>query len=306
MEMTAAALAVALVSAALMGIAIQRGATCMVAAVDEAVAGRKFGRAVALLEASLWVGGLLGLARLAGWTGAIPSTYSASIWTVAGGALLGLGAWINRACVFGSVARIGNGQWAWLATPLGFFLGCLVPLTMPSGIAASQFENVSLAMAFAFVALIAWHSIAAFNSGNARSYLAHPHRATLLIALTFFATMLTAGAWAYTEALANIARSMGKVDTMGGLRGAMVVALLAGAVLGGWMTGAIRMERPALGDISRCLLGGMLMGLGTGLVPGSNDGLIMLGLPLLLPHAWVALATMVVVIAIAVRISSRQ
>jgi len=34
-------------------------------------------------------------------------------------------------------------------------------------------------------------------------------------------------------------------------------------------------------------------------VPGANDGLIMLGLPLLYPHAWIAFASMLVTIVAA-------
>src|SRR5438045_3021481 len=63
---TIAAFATALLSAALMGMAIQRGATCMVAAVDEAISARRYTRALALGEAALWVGGLIALAQLAG------------------------------------------------------------------------------------------------------------------------------------------------------------------------------------------------------------------------------------------------
>jgi toxin CptA len=44
--------------------------------------------------------------------------------TILGGALLGLGAYVNSACVFGAVARLGSGEWAYLATPLGFYAGC--------------------------------------------------------------------------------------------------------------------------------------------------------------------------------------
>ena len=40
-------------------------------------------------------------------------------------ALLGLGAYINRACVFGAIARLGTGEWPYLATPLGFYVGCV-------------------------------------------------------------------------------------------------------------------------------------------------------------------------------------
>jgi hypothetical protein len=41
------------------------------------------------------------------------------------------------------------------------------------------------------------------------------------------------------------------------------------------------------------------MGWGSLLIPGGNDGLILLGLPLLRPYAWVAFATMGLSIALA-------
>lgn len=304
-ELTATKLVVALISAFVMGIAIQRGATCMVAAVDEMVSERRFARAGALLEASLWVGGLVAFAMLLGWAGALPAHFQIGPGTFAGGALLGLGAWINRACVFGSVARIGNGQWAWLATPLGFFAGCLVPVTTPSSAATGSSSLLIVPIAIFFSALFAWRIIEAAKSGSLLEHLWHPYRATLLIGLTFFTTMLTVGAWAYTDGLAEIARMTENVEIHFGLRGIMVLALFAGAVAGGWIAGAIRLARPALKDVVRCFAGGTFMGIGAGLVPGSNDSLIMLGLPLLLPHAWIAVLTMGVTIAIAIKVSSR-
>jgi toxin CptA len=42
-----------------------------------------------------------------------------------------------------------------------------------------------------------------------------------------------------------------------------------------------------------------MLGLGGSLVPGANDGLILLGLPLLYPHAWLAFAGMLFTIAAA-------
>ena len=35
-----------------------------------------------------------------------------------------------------------------------------------------------------------------------------------------------------------------------------------------------------------------MMGWGTLLIPGSNDGLILIGMPLLRPYAWIAFSTM--------------
>ncbi len=41
------------------------------------------------------------------------------------------------------------------------------------------------------------------------------------------------------------------------------------------------------------------MGWGSLLIPGSNDGLILIGIPLLYPYAWLAFATMCLTIAAA-------
>ena len=41
------------------------------------------------------------------------------------------------------------------------------------------------------------------------------------------------------------------------------------------------------------------MGWGSLLIPGGNDGLILIGMPLLWPYAWVAFATMCLSIAAA-------
>jgi toxin CptA len=77
-----------------------------------------------LVEASLWVvGGLLIARRFT--TGQHAPGYALSYGTVLGGVLLGLGAFVNGACVFGAIARLGSGEWAYLVTPLGFYAGCV-------------------------------------------------------------------------------------------------------------------------------------------------------------------------------------
>ena len=152
-----------------------------------------------------------------------------------------------------------------------------------------------------FAACAIWRVSQLFSAEHIGRHLWHPHRATLLIAVTFVTTLLSAGYWAYTDALAALARSM---DAMLSLRVLMVAALLGGAVAGGAIAGKLRRERPRGPDVLRCLAGGALMGTGASLVPGSNDGLILLGLPALLPHAWVAAATMALAIALAIRLAA--
>ena len=112
------AFVVAALCAGVMGYAIQRGATCAVAAIDEVVDERTFGRLLALVEAALWVAGGIVLARAMHVLPQMPAGYAATSWTVIGGALLGLGATLNGACVFGSIARFGSGEWAYLLTPI--------------------------------------------------------------------------------------------------------------------------------------------------------------------------------------------
>ena len=47
------------------------------------------------------------------------------------------------------------------------------------------------------------------------------------------------------------------------------------------------------------------MGWGSLLIPGGNDGLILVGMPLLWPYAWVAFATMCVTIGVALALGRR-
>ena len=130
-----------------------------------------------------------------------------------------------------------------------------------------------------------------------------PHAATLTIGVCFVVTMLTAGPWSYTEALAEFARGM----TAGTpFRLALFAALLAGAIVGGATAGLLGHRPVRARTLARCLAGGALMGIGSLLIPGSNDGLILIGLPLLAPYAWLAFATMVVTVAVALRLSSSE
>ena len=306
---------VAALCAGLMGFAIQRGATCTVAAVDEAVHRRKLNRLVSIVEASLWVVCGLLIAQSLHLLRTMPGGYAVSAQTVLGGALLGLGAYVNRACVFGAIARLGSGEWAYVVTPIGFYVGCATvpPVFAPPApemlTYGSPVLRASAWIAVVFALLMLWRlcspilaSLAAAQRQprNARTELARrvwsPHAATTVIGITFFFTLLLAGAWAYTDVLAEAARGMA-----GSLlaRSLLLLALLLGAIAGGWTAGRLRSTRISLVQLLRCFSGGVLMGWGSLLIPGGNDGLILVGMPLLWPYAWVAFATMCVAIAAA-------
>jgi toxin CptA len=307
------AVIVAVVCAGLMGYAIQRGATCTVAAVDELLTKRKANRLIAMGEASLWVAGGLALANLLHVLPAMPAAYPVSGWVFIGAALLGFGAWLNGACVFGAIARFGSGDPDYLATPIGFYLGCLTvgPLfsaPSPSNLATeSVVLQASGVVALLFVAFAVWRvvpplvkaAMAPRDDGVARTLAQRvwaPHASTGVIGVTFVIILLLVGVWAYTDVLAQLARGMSMRLALGVL---CLLALYAGALIGGWTAGRLRAMRPTVVGAAKCLAGGALMAWGTLLIPGSNDGLILIGMPLLRPYAWLAFATMCVTIAAA-------
>lgn len=313
------ALALALLLAALMGFAVQRGATCMVAAVEEWVSKGTARRSLAIGEASLWVLGGLALLQLAGLARFMPQGFAVTGWTLLGGLLLGLGAAVNRACVFGAVARFGNGEWAYALTPAGYLVGALLgastlptwlpqaqPLALPGAAWVLQPDATAGLMASAVVVggWMLWRLTqpllgAASTDANGRltrwrATIWQPHQATLVIGLSFVLLLGLAGRWTYIELLSDAAHGHWQGA---GRRLLLFVALGAGAAWGGWTARRFAPKPWRTGAVLRCLLGGALMGLGAELVPGANDGLILLGLPLLWPHAWVAVAAMTLIIA---------
>lgn len=313
------AFVVAALCAGVMGYAIQRGATCTVAAVDEIVTQRSYRRLFSLLEAALWVAGGLVVAQSLHLLPPMPSGYAISGWTMVGGALLGLGAYINGACVFGAIARFGSGDWAYIVTPIGFYLGCLsvVPLfgvPMPTALGdGSPVLRASAAVAVAFVAFALWRLVRPWlGRGEPMSVRWHealaarvwsPHAATTVIGITFVVMLLLVGGWAYTDALAELARGMSASVVA---RLLLAVSLLLGAALGGWTAGLFRSTRVSPTQLLRCLVGGVLMGWGSLLLPGGNDGLILVAMPLAWPYAWLAFATMCITIATAQLLGSRR
>ena len=304
---------IAAICAGVMGYAIQRGATCTVAAVNEIVAQRSFRRLAAIVESALWVAGGLLLAQALHLLPKLPAGYGVTMWTIVGSVLLGLGAYVNGACIFGAVARLGSGEWAYAATPIGFYVGCVSvaavfgghdPLPLAQG---SPPLRLSAWVALLFVAFMAWRVARPWRRRREHveptrwhavlaAHVWSPHAATTIIALTFVGLLLLVGSWAYTDVLAELARGMaGNVVA----RSLLLVVLLLGAIFGGWTAGRLRSTPVSVRRVLLCGAGGVLMGWGSLLLPGGNDGLVLLGMPLAWPYAWLAFATMCATIAAA-------
>jgi hypothetical protein len=314
--LTSLAFLVAALSAGVMGFAIQRGATCTVAAIDEIVSKRRVQRLISMGEASLWVLSGLLIANALGLLGFMPAGYAIGVATVAGAALLGVGAYVNRACVFGAIARLGSGEWAYIATPVGFYAGCLsLPFLYTAPAPHKLSHGSPVLQAPVWIAVLAGALIVVRIAGalrqpegaepqtiwrrlrdGASSRIWSPHAATTVIGIAFLLMLLLVGAWAYTDVLAELALGMSRNLIA---RSALLIALFAGAVVGGYTAGRFLHTPITARQLLRCFAGGVLMAWGSALIPGGNDGLILVGIPLLWPYAWLAFLTMCVSIAAA-------
>jgi toxin CptA len=289
------ALLAALLAAAGMGFAIQQGGTCMVAALDQLARRGSAIKLVALAECSLWTSALGLGAAAAGFAFLASPSYPLQLLTVTGGVLLGLGAWLNGACVFGSIAKIGSRDWHYLLTPAGYYLGGLAHFHLLGGFPARQAQAGSTNLAPLLALPVLASLIASFvvwrRAGRGIAALWTYRHATIAIGATFVVLAVLAGPWTYTEALGRITHGAGLPTWH---EPALFAALLSGAIVGGrgLASPGILASRQAL----LCLTGGALMGFGGAMVPGGNDNLILVGLPNLQPHAWAAIAAMALAI----------
>jgi hypothetical protein len=318
---------IGMVLAAIMGFAIQRGATCTVAAVDELMTKRSSNRLLSMLEASIWVLGGLLAANEFHTLGKMPPGYALTGYTLLGAVLLGIGAYINRACVFGAIARIGCGEWSFLMTPVGFFLGCVAfralftmapnPPLMENSILFRYPGWISFAI-FAWVLYRVFYPLVSSHIALSHAevkpriadHIKHalkqrswsPGTATIVIGISFLLMFLLLGPWAYTDVLADLSFNMANNLFF---RSLLLIALFVGAIGGGWSAGRLRNGSIEFAQVLRCMIGGAMMGIGSLMIPGSNDGLLLIGLPLLWSYAWVAFATMGVSIALCMLIAKK-
>jgi uncharacterized membrane protein YedE/YeeE len=316
---TTASVTLATLCALAMGVAIRHGATCTVAAVNQVVAERRFSRLLALGSTAMVVLAGLWLALAFHLLRGVPPSYAVTHRTVLGGVLLGLGASLNGACSLGTIARIGAGNWSYVATPIGFYAGCRVgaqglAAAAPRAAYEPSILHVPASAALLLAALTVVlavcslrvrraglpHSLARRECGPAAQTSWPPHAASAVIGVTFVLLFVIDGAWTYTDVLA---------DAAGGRTGAFAsrTLLFAALLLGAAASAIARAVRGSgsrrvpvkFARLARCLAGGALMGWASLMIPGGNDTLVLIAMPLLRPYAWVAFAAMCVAIGAA-------
>jgi len=311
--------------ALLLGFAAHRASVCAVRAVAEAAHARTLYMLASMAKSSLWV--VLVLAAVF-WQ-APEALGGFGGWALTGGAVLGglafgLGAGINGACAYSTMARLVDGEGGMLASVAGFALGVAAflaasdaswlarPSPAPAGLpalveTAAGTSAAALLLPLALLGLLAALEVLRLwrrrpsGSGLRALLLAPQYRlstAALLIGLAAALLAFLAGPSGYSSTFGLLIEAgLGLREPPAAARWLVLAAVLAGMALSTLQRGSFRPDwRPRRAWL-RNLLGGAFMGLGVALTPGGNDALILYALPGLSPHALPALAAMLAGIA---------
>ncbi len=296
--------------AALLGFTAHRASICTVKAVMEFVTTRRLFMLASFARAALWV---MAIDLLFYWLHGAPAlsapAVELSLIPFIGGIVFGMGAAVNKGCAFATLNRLGSGDLAMLATLLAFVAGSLLLAISP----ALPFENAvaqktSIAMERQDVTLVltlllwGWCLWQLFRLWRSRPtqvrlpklVLRERYRLTFAAALIGISSgILFAlhGDWFYTSTLKSVAGNMAGLSSTPHLLSILVfAAILGGIFLSAWQRHAFKLSLPGPLVLLRHTAGGAMMALGAYMIPGGNDAIILQSLPLLLPHAALAFA----------------
>lgn len=302
-----ALLLIATVCAFLMGYSVNQGSTCAVSAAKELV---HQGQGTMLTGFAVAVGtaGLicLPLAWVFGSDIHLAGDYGVSASLIAGAVLLGVGALINDACLFGTLSRIGHGEVRFFALPIGLTIGFMIAdrqnwlqahARIPNAMGQPSLAGYFVIVAFALLLVLGLRLLGReMAPPTLRDW---PLRRAMVIlgicgALLF---SLTPG-WTYADAVHRA------VTTSNGMKaidlGVIVAAIaaLAGALASGVQARKFHWEMPTIMTVSRSLVGGTIMAFGGTLIPGGNDTLLLSSVPSATVSGLTAYAVMSVTVPI--------
>ncbi|MFM9852127.1 MAG: YeeE/YedE thiosulfate transporter family protein [Sphingomonadaceae bacterium] len=280
------------------GYITQRARTCAVSAAFEIVKRQRAHRLAGFLLAAACSFFTLSLLSLFG-----PGLFSGfarqwpSALTVIGGIIFAVGAWTNGRCSLGTIARLGSGDLSRIGTLVGMFAGIalslsLFPPKMMNHEAMTLFANLSpgaligiAAVNLAIFAYIVLKSVPAdFNTAQWPIW-----QSMTIVGIINGLLVWLAHDWSYTSLFSHIAKHDVRWISVGS---ASFVVLIGGAVTGAMVSNQWHLRAGAPREWLLAAGGGVLMGVGIVLIPGGNDKMLLIGLPLVLPHLIIAYLVM--------------
>lgn len=307
-------LVVACLFAGLLGFAAHRGSICTVRAVAEVISARTGFMLASIGKSALWV-----IALTLPFLWLMPATATAiggwqlTAATLLGGFLFGLGAAINGACAYSTMARLVDGEVRMAVSIGGFAIGVFAFLTLvdltwlarPAQAPALIGSALDFALLISLL-LLAWAIYEVPRIWRQRPkhlrvrqmILSPQYRlstAALLIGIASAAIFFAVGSPGYTLTLQNMVQGLLGVGAMpAATRTIVMLAALAGMLFSTLQRGSFRLDwRPQRAWL-RNIFGGALMGLGAAMVPGGNAVLVLYAIPSFSPHALPAYAALII------------
>jgi uncharacterized membrane protein YedE/YeeE len=311
-------LVVAFLLAAILGFAAHRASVCTVRAVAEVLSARTVFMFGSVAKTVLWVSAItIPFLWLVPSATPVPG-WQLSSWALAGGFVFGIGAALNGACAYSTMARLVDGEGGMLVTIAGFAIGVFLFINLlgtgwvvrprPTPTVVASALNWLLIIAALFLLWGIYELVRLWRTRPAGTTLrtlvcARQYRlstAALLMGVASAALVLMYGPLGYTSTFEQVIEAgFGARPWPTAVRWLLLIAVLLGMLVSTLERGSFRVDfRPRRMWI-RNLLGGLFMGLGVALIPGGNDALVLYAIPSLSPHALPAYLAMAAGIAAA-------
>jgi uncharacterized membrane protein YedE/YeeE len=317
--MALAAFLVSCLLAVLLGFAAHRASVCTVRAIAEYTHAHTGYMMLSIVKSSLWVFAVtIPVFFLLPQTAANIGGWQLTGMAMLGGLLFGIGAAVNGACAYSTMARMVDGEVGMLLAVVGFAFGVgafvlllghqvlarpvatpgLVPAVLPyAGILGG------LLVAWAIYELVRLWRTRPKDRSLRELVFSRQYRlstAAMVIGLSGGTIFLLFGSPGYTTTFQQVVEGyLGTREWPAYGRAIVLGAVLFGMLSSTLQRGSFRIDwRPRLSWL-RNIIGGFLMGFGTALLPGGNDALVLYGIPSLSPHAIPAYLALIAGITIA-------
>jgi uncharacterized membrane protein YedE/YeeE len=297
----------------LVGFSMKRGGLCTYAAVTQMVNDRRIERMMVFLGVAAWATFiLLPLHWLIPDKIALSTTHYDLGIALIGGAILGLGAYFNRGCFFGTFVALVSGNINYIATLFGLSIGVVVPhFYLASGIPSSiEMSSVSEPHSTAYIWLFGMIVFALFMLFSIKIkeenilkkktglHLLNWQSVSAMIVIGLGGTLLyaTVSGWNYSDVLTNTTSKFIEKQAMGASSMAILatISMIIGGITAAVMAKEFYVSKVQWYLVLGCFVGGVLMGGASMFIPGGNDGLLLKGIPSLAPHAFVGYFAMLV------------
>jgi uncharacterized membrane protein YedE/YeeE len=221
-----------------------------------------------------------------------------------GGLFLGLGAFVNKGCVFGTFVQLVGGNLTYLGTLAGMAIGVVISqvvlIDIIPKITHSSLVNSPGIYSFSWLVFTGLFAIAMLFKSRIseasasfrfiKSWQIKPKLEIffmLVIGIAGGFLFTTISGWDFATVLTNF--TLNRLDAVNPTPNIIAIsctlAMVAGGIYAAITSGRFVFQFSGLFPFMWRLAGGILMGAAARIIPGGNDGMLLKSIPSLAPHA---------------------